>query len=253
MAAAGAAVALLALLLLPTGAHAWAHYMASMMCQRPLAEGEILMGYPAKVADGPDDLEVMVKYPAGPGDGRWELAARGAALVQAKVGDEFLLELSQWPSEFVFDVDRGLELETADGSTFDIAVCDNKRRIANERDVVLKVVEPGGTPALRVGYAHGYEQVSITAEVVFQVAGQAAGRGRGRVPGAPAPAPVRTTAAESAQKLEKVPRGIPGNRQRRQGGGGAPRAEPPRRAPKDIPDKVKGGGWFTGGGDDDEL
>ena len=78
------------------------------------------------------------------------MAAVGASLVQAKVGDEFLLEMTKWPSEFVFDVDRGLELETADGSTFDIAVCDNKRRIANHMDVIVKVVEPGVThPILR--------------------------------------------------------------------------------------------------------
>ena len=45
-------------------------------------------------------------------------------------------------------------------------------------DVIVKVVEPG-TAALRAGYAHGYEQVSITAEVVFQVKGEG---GRARVP-----------------------------------------------------------------------
>ena len=169
------------------------------------------------------------------------MAAVGASLVQAKVGDEFLLEMTKWPSEFVFDVDRGLELETADGSTFDIAVCDNKRRIANHMDVIVKVVEPG-TAALRAGYAHGYEQVSITAEVVFQVKGEG---GRARVPGVPAPAPVR--------KKRKPRRKAGGG-----GGGGAPRAVPRRtRDPKDLPnaDKVKGGGWFTGGpsADDDEL
>ena len=60
---AAAVLAAIAVALLPTQCDAWAHYMASMMCARPLAEGEMLMGYPAKSADGPDDIAIKARRP----------------------------------------------------------------------------------------------------------------------------------------------------------------------------------------------